>query len=60
MGRGDKHIQKQQELRQISSILKPWANRPITKSWLGDFNMSKDIEGQIKLAETLISKKKHK
>jgi hypothetical protein len=60
MGKGDKHVQKQQELRQRASILKPWENRPITRSWLGDVYSSKDIEGQFKLAETLISKKKHR
>jgi len=60
MGRGDRHIQKQQELRQRANVLKPWANRPITRSWLGDIYADRDREGQMKLAETLISKRKRK
>jgi hypothetical protein len=60
MGKGDKFVQNYQKKIQMSTILKPWENRPLDTSWSNFYNMGADMQGQAKLANDLISKKKHR
>lgn len=53
MGKADKHVKKFQEILQRSSVLNPYVNMPFSKCFFYANN-------QVKLAEDLISKKKHK
>jgi hypothetical protein len=60
MGKGDRYIQRRQELIQRSELMNTLKNRPIDRNWISftDTRVAKD--GQHKLASDIMNKKKHK
>jgi hypothetical protein len=61
MGKGDRHIQRQQELMQRSSLMNTLKNRPIPGgNWLSFVDDTNAIEGRTRLASDLVRKKKHR
>lgn len=60
MGKGDRHIQRQQEFMQRSSLMNTLKNRPIDSNWMRYADTRNAIEGQTRLASDLVRKKKHR